>query len=255
MTRVFGFVPARMAASRFPGKPMFRLKGRPMVEHCFLRARLWPRWDGLFLCTCDDEIAQFGTSQDWPVVMTRDTHTRALDRVAEAAEKCGAEIADDDIVVCVQGDEPLLCPEMIEAVVAPFELDSMVRGTMLGVHIVDESMWLNPDIVKIVHDQNGNVLYTSRSPIPYAKKFSPELGARRVGGIFGFRWSALKWFTATPESPLEKKEACDSNRIPDNGWFQRLAPLPASKYFSVDSPSDATLVENALEGDPLWGSY
>lgn len=255
MTKIIGLVPARMAASRFPGKPLFKLCGRPMVEHCFLRAAKFPRWDVLALATCDAEIADFGVSKGWPVILTKDTHTRALDRVAEAATKCGVAIEDEDIVVCVQGDEPMLTPAMIEAVVAPFDQDPTVRGTMLGVHITDEEMWRNPDIVKIVHDLKGNVLYTSRTPIPYAKQFSPELGARRVGGIFAFRWEALKWFTETPQSPLEIKESCDSNRIPDNGWFQRLAPFPAVTYFSVDSPSDADLVEQAMRADPLWGSY
>lgn len=253
--KIFGFVPARMQASRFPGKPMFPLCGRPMVEHCFERARLYPKWDGLFLCTCDTEIADFGKSKNWPVVWTKDTHTRALDRVAEAAANCGAGVADDDIVVCVQGDEPMLHPDMIAAVVQPLADDAQVFGTMLAVHVTDEAMYRNPDIVKIAHDRQGNVLYTSRSPIPYCKTFGPELEARRVGGIFGFRWRTLKLFTQTPESPLEIKEACDSNRICDNGWRQRIAPYPAVSYFSVDSPSDAGLVEAHMKADPLWGKY
>lgn len=253
--KIIGLVPARMAASRFPGKPMFPLCGRPMVEHCFLRAAKYPKWDLLALCTCDTEIAEFGTARNWPVIWTKDTHTRALDRVAEAATKCGIPLDDDDVVVCVQGDEPMLRPDMIEAVIRPFEDDPEVKGTMLGVHIADEAMWRNPDIVKIVHDLRGNVLYTSRAPIPYAKQFSPDLDAHRVGGIFAFRWRFLRWFTETPESPLEKKEACDSNRIPDNGFFQRIARYPATAYFSVDSPADAETVENAMKADPLWGSY
>ncbi|CAA7621766.1 3-deoxy-manno-octulosonate cytidylyltransferase [Magnetospirillum sp. UT-4] len=253
--KIIGLVPARMAASRFPGKPLFPLLGRPMLEHCVLRAAKYPRWDVLAVCTCDAEIADFAAAKGWPVIMTKDTHTRALDRVAEAATKCGTAVAEDDLVLCVQGDEPMLTPEMIAAVVQPFLDDPAVEGTMLGVHITDEGMWRNPDIVKIIHDLAGNVLYTSRAPIPYAKQFSPELGARRVGGIFGFRWHALKRFTETPESPLERKESCDSNRIPDNGWFQRVAPFPATAYFSVDSPGDAKVVEDALTADPLWGTY
>ncbi|OAN49224.1 3-deoxy-manno-octulosonate cytidylyltransferase [Paramagnetospirillum marisnigri] len=255
MAKIVGLVPARMAASRFPGKPLFPLLGRPMLEHCFLRAAKFPRWNALAVCTCDVEISDFSAKKGFPVIWTKNTHTRALDRVAEAAGRGGVDLGADDIVVCVQGDEPMLRPEMIEAVVRPFDEDPSVKGTMLGVHITDESLWRNPDIVKIIHDLKGNVLYTSRSPIPYAKTFSPDLGARRVGGIFAFRWSALRWFTETPESPLEKKESCDSNRIPDNGWFQRLAPFPAVTYYSVDSPADADLVEAALAADPLWGTY
>jgi 3-deoxy-manno-octulosonate cytidylyltransferase (CMP-KDO synthetase) len=253
--KIFGFVPARMAASRFPGKPLHPICGRPLVEHCYLRAALYDRWDGLYLCTCDEEIKEFGEGKGWPVVMTADIHTRALDRVAEAAEKCGAGVDDDDIVVCVQGDEPLLGPDVIEAVVKPFDVDEAVGGTMLAVPITDEETFLNTDIVKLVHDLKGDVLYTSRAPIPYANRFSPNIGAERVGGIFGFRWHFLKWFTELPESPMEIAEACDSNRIYDNGRTQRIAPAPARPYVSVDSPEDIARVEAVIEGDPLWGKY
>lgn len=254
-TKIFGFVPARMAASRFPGKPLHPIAGRPLVEHCFLRARLYDRWNGLYVCTCDEQIRAFAAANDWPVVMTADTHTRALDRVAEAAANCGEAVAEDDIVVCVQGDEPLLGPDVIEAVIKPFNEDASVEGTMLSVPITNEETFLNRDIVKLVHDMNGDVLYTSRNPIPYAKAFSPAIGAQRVGGIFGFRWHFLKWFTSLPESPLEIAEACDSNRILDNGRRQRIAPAPVRDYVSVDSPEDIARVEAVIRKDALWGKY
>lgn len=253
--KIIGVVPARMASSRFPGKPLKPILGKPMLEHCFARAQFYDRWDLLCLATCDREIADFGSAMDYPVVMTADTHTRALDRVAEAAENCGEALADDDIVVCVQADEPLLGPDVLEAVIAPFDADTTVQGTMLGVPIIDEDVFRNPDIVKLITDMKGDILYTSRAPVPYCKTFSPDLGAMRVGGIFGFRWAFLRWFTETPESPLEIKEACDSNRICDNGFRQRLAPIPYRAYISVDSPEDVARVEAAMPDDPLWGRY
>ena len=253
-TKIFGFVPARMAASRFPGKPLHPIAGRPLLEHCFLRAKLYDRWDGLWICTCDDDIRAWAEGKGYPVIMTVDTHTRALDRVAEAAEKSG-EVGNDDIVVCVQGDEPLLGPDMIEVVVKPFDDDPAVESTMLAVPITDEETFVNKDIVKLVHDANGDVLYTSRTPIPYAEEFLPAIGAKRVGGIFGFRWHMLKWFTGLPESPLEIAEACDSNRIYDNGRRQRIAPAPDRPYISVDSPEDVARVEAVIEGDEFWGRY
>jgi 3-deoxy-manno-octulosonate cytidylyltransferase (CMP-KDO synthetase) len=253
--KIIGVVPARMAASRFPGKPLHPIKGRPLIEHCFARAQLFNRWDGLYLATCDEEIREYGDSKNYPVIMTADTHTRALDRVAEAAENCGLGLTDDDIVVCVQGDEPLLAPDILDSVIKPFDEDPTVKGTLLAVPITDEETFHNPDIVKLVHDLKGDVLYTSRSPIPYCKKFSPALGALRVGGIFGFRWHFLKWFSNTPESPLEIAEACDSNRIYDNGFRQRIAPAPTRPYLSVDSPEDVNRVEAVIEDDPWWGKY
>ena len=250
-----GIIPARMGASRFPGKPLYPIAGKPMLEHVYERAKLAWDWDVLCIATCDEEIREFADSRGYPVVMTSDTHTRALDRVAEAYTIIADTELDEDIVVCVQGDEPLLAVDTISAVVEPFGKDDSVDGTMLAVPITEESLYRNPDIVKIIHDIAGNVLYTSRQPVPYCKEFSPDLGALRVGGIFGFRWHFLKWFTQLPESPLEKVEACDSNRIPDNGRFQRLAPIAARPYFSVDSPEDIALVEGALPSDPLWGKY
>ncbi len=253
--KVVGIVPARMGSGRFPGKPLHPICGRPMVDHCFSRARLYSGWDGLFLATCDEEIREFGRSKNFPVIMTSDAHVRALDRVSEAAEKCDIDIADDDVVVCVQADEPLLGPDVIEAVVNPFREDEAVEGTMLAVPIVDEELYLNPDIVKIVHDEKGDLLYTSRRPIPYCETFSAEIGAKRVGGIFGFRWKLLKAFSGMAPSPLEIREACDSNRLLDNGRRQRIAPIPYRPYFSVDSPCDIELVEEAMKNDPLQGLY
>jgi 3-deoxy-manno-octulosonate cytidylyltransferase (CMP-KDO synthetase) len=255
--KTIGIVPARMAASRFPGKPLHPIAGRPMIEHCYERAKLFDQWDLLAVATCDAEIADFGHAKGWPVIMTADTHTRALDRVAEAVEKCDLDVDDGDIIVCVQGDEPLLGPDVLEAVTKPFAADPSVEGTMLAMPIHDEELMLNADIVKIIHDQEDNVLYTSRAPVPYYKPdtFSPELGAYRVGGIFGFRGHFLKWFTSLPESPLEIKESCDSNRICDNGRRQRMAPVPYRPYVSVDSPQDIERVEAVIKNDPLWREY
>jgi 3-deoxy-manno-octulosonate cytidylyltransferase (CMP-KDO synthetase) len=253
--KVIGVVPARMASSRFPGKPLHPICGMPMVEHVYRRAQLFPGWDGLYLATCDREIAALGEAKAWPTIMTSDRHTRCLDRVAEAAEKCGQPLQDNDVIVCVQGDEPMLHPDMVTASVRPLEEDSAVPCTVLAMHIVDDAQFRNPDTVKIIHDLKGDVLYTSRSPVPYCKKLTPEMEARRIYGIFAFRWHFLKTFTKMPESPLELAESCDSNRIMDNGYRQRIAPYPFRPSFSVDSPSDIHQVESHIKNDPLWGQY
>lgn len=253
--RTIGVIPARMAASRFPGKPLHPILGRPMLEHVFQRAKLYGGWDELVLATCDEEIADFGRIKKIPVIMTGAHHTRALDRVAEAVELLSKPAAADDIVVCVQGDEPMLRPDMIEAVTAPLLADPSIPGTILSLHVTDEALWRNPDTVKLVANAAGEVLYTSRAPIPWCKTFSAELMARRIGGIFGFRWRYLKAFTAHAETRLEKLEACDSNRILDMPFRQRMAPYPALESFSVDSPADVGLVEKHMASDPLWLKY
>ncbi len=156
-------MPARMAASRFPGKPLHSILGKPMVEHCFERAKLFLQWNYLAITTCDEKIRQFGNSKNYEVVMTAATHTRALDRVTEAAELCKNPVADDDIIVCVQGDEPLLGPDIIEMIIDPLLRDPSINGTVLAVPIVDEETFFNPDTVKLVHNRNFDILYTSGS--------------------------------------------------------------------------------------------
>jgi 3-deoxy-manno-octulosonate cytidylyltransferase (CMP-KDO synthetase) len=253
--KVIGIIPARMASSRFPGKPLFPILGKPMVEHVYRRAQLYKKWDFLALATCDKEIEDFGKSQGFKTIMTSDRHTRCLDRIAEAAPKLVSDITDSDIVVCVQGDEPMLYPDMIDAAVAPLLEDTQVRCTVLAMDIVDEKVFRHKDTVKIVHNMKGDVLYTSRAPIPWCEKLTPTVGAKRIYGIFAFRWDFLKTFTSLPESPLEIVESCDSNRIFDNGLKQRIAPYRYVPSYSVDNPGDILLAEQAMQQDPILKDY
>jgi 3-deoxy-manno-octulosonate cytidylyltransferase (CMP-KDO synthetase) len=254
--KILGFVPARMAASRFPGKPLHPIHGRPMVEHVFLRAQLFKGWDGLFLATCDREIEDIGRTKGWPVVMTSHKHLRCLDRVGEAAEKCGIDLDGDDIIVCVQGDEPMLHPEMIEATIKPLLEDARATSTVLAMEIADEDQFHNPNVVKIVANSQGEVLYSSRAAIPYCKgEFSLKHGARRIYGIFAFRWNFLKVFNAMPEGRLEVAESCDINRIFEGKDRQKISPYPYYPSYAVDCPADIKLVEESIVKDPVWGKY
>jgi 3-deoxy-manno-octulosonate cytidylyltransferase (CMP-KDO synthetase) len=242
--KIIGVIPARMAASRFPGKPLHKIHGKAMIEHVYLRANLYKDWDKLVIATCDEEIKNFSESKSFPVVMTGDHHTRALDRVAEAVENLSGT-ADDDIIICVQGDEPMMRPDMMDAVVAPLLADETIPCTVLAMHITDNELWLNPDTVKIIHNDKGEVLYTSRSPIPFCKgEFSEDLMARRIYGILAFN-----------ETRLELLEACDSNRILDMHFTQHIAPYPSIQSFSVDSPSDVELVKSHILDDGITSLY
>lgn len=254
--RVIGVVPARMAASRFPGKPLSQIHGKTMLEHVYLRGCLYDNWDQFVIATCDKEIKEFAENKGFPLVMTGAHHTRALDRVAEAAENLTDPAEENDIIVCVQGDEPMMRPDMIDAVVSPLMEDGDIPCTVLAMHIKDEKLWLNQDTVKIVHNDNGEVLYTSRSPVPFCKgEFSEGLMARRIYGILAFRWKYLKQFTAFNETRLELLEACDSNRILDMNFSQYIAPYPSIQSFSVDSLSDLDLVRTHILNDGISDLY
>jgi len=227
-----------------------------MVEHVYLRAKMYSGWKKLILATCDQEIERFSKEKGIPVVMTGAHHTRALDRVAEAVTRLDEAVDDHHIVVCIQGDEPMMRPDMIDAVLSPLRADPSIPCTALAMHITEESIWLNPDTVKLIYNEAGEVLYTSRAPLPYCKgKFSPTLMARRVYGIFAFRWQYLKAFTAHAETRLERLEECDSNRILDMSFRQYIAPYPYLESYSVDSPDDIRLVEKHMITDEYWRLY
>jgi len=255
MTKIIGIIPVRMGSGRFPGKPLFEIAGMSMLEHVWHRAKLFHKWDELVVATCDLEIKYFADSKNIPCVMTSDKHVRALDRVAETIENSDFELGEDDIVLNVQGDEPMMHPEMIAATVRPMLDDPSVDGVVLAMPIIDEEQFYDPNTLKIIHNIKGDILYTSRAPIPYCKEWSLDVNAKRIVGIFGFRWSLLKKFTEMPESPLELIEACDSNRLYDNGLTQRVALYPYVDSFAVDTPEDAVKVEKYIRNDPYFGKY
>jgi len=255
VTKIIGIIPARMGSSRFYGKPLHPILGMPMLEHVYRRASMYEGWAALCIATCDQEIFDFCEKKGFPCVMTSSTHTRALERVHEAVLNLGLNPAEDDLVLNVQGDEPMMLPEMIDVTTRPMLDHKDVGGTVLAMDIVDEVQYRDPNSLKIIHDLNGDILYTSRSPIPYAKKFSREIGAKRIYGIFGFKWHFLKKFNELPESPLELVESCDSNRLYDNGLTQRVAPYPYMLSFAVDCPEDIKLVEEHMVNDPLYKLY
>ena len=164
-------------------------------------------------------------------------------------------LKNDDIVICVQGDEPMLNHKMITHCIGPFYKNNKIKCTVLAMDIISKDQYLDPNIVKIVHDLNDEVLYTSRSPIPFSKNFSPNLKAKRIYGIFAFRWGYLKKFTKTKESFLEKIESCDSNRICDNGRGQYIARQKYIDSFSVDCYADLKKVEKYIKKDPIFNKY
>jgi len=252
--KIFGFIPVRMAASRFPGKPLKLIKGKAMLEHVYERAKMYKSWKELFVTTCDNKIKKFSLVRGYKCIMTSKRHKRCLDRVFEAATKI-KKIKNNDIVVCVQGDEPMLGPKMIEKVIKPFGKNKKIKATVLAMSIINKKQFNDKNIIKIVHNKKGEVLYTSRSPIPYYEKFTKKTNARRIGGIFAFKFSFLKKFFYLKSSPLENIEACDSNRICDNGGGMYIAPINYSNYFSVDTPKDLKLVNKYISKDPLYKKY
>ena len=255
--KIIGIIPARMAASRFPGKPLFKILDRTMLSHVWGRANLYNKWDFLSIATCDKEIEEYAKNNKYNVIDTSSHHTRALDRVAEAVSKVNdLKISDNDIVINVQGDEPMMHPEMFDELIKPIINTKNINATILAMKIEEESIWRNPDTVKLIYNSNGEVLYTSMAPVPYNNnKFSRNMDARRIYGLFAFKWGFLKRFTDHEETRLEKLESCDSNRTLDMNFRQYIAPYPFVKSYSVDSPEDISIVEKNIIKDKFWGKY
>ena len=256
--KIIGIIPARMAASRFPGKPLKLINGMPMLMHVYLRAKLYKNWDKLSIAGCDKEILNFCKKKNIEYVSTSRRHKRCLDRVFEATKKISKikyRIKNNDIIVCVQGDEPMLRPNMINAVIKEIKSNKKAGSIVLAMTINDKKQFNDPNIVKIIHNQKNEVLYTSRSPIPYCKEFNSKIKAKRIYGIFAFRYGFLKKFNSTKESFLEKVESCDSNRICDNYGGQFIAKYPFKTSFSVDCLKDLKTVQRFMIQDKIFKKY
>ncbi len=256
--KIIGIIPARMAASRFPGKPLKLINGIPMLMHVYLRAKLFKSWNKLIVAGCDSEISNYCISTKIPYLSTSKKHKRCLDRVFEAANKISKakfKINKNDIIVCVQGDEPMLRPDMIEKVIREIKNNKKAGSIVLGMQINNQKQFNDPNIVKIINNKEKEVLYTSRSPIPYCEEFSTKIQAKRIYGIFAFRYKFLKRFNLTKESFLEKVESCDSNRICDNYGGQFVANYPFKVSFSVDCKKDLETVQKYMLKDKIFKKY
>ena len=253
--RIFGFIPARMASSRLPGKPLRLINGKPMLEHVYERSKLYKKWDKLIVATCDKKIINFCKSKNYNSIITSKKHRGCLDRVYEAVNKTCKNIKKNDVVVCIQGDEPMLHPGMISTVIKKLFSEKKAGATILGMQIVNEQQFKNKNILKIVNDSRGEVLYCSRSPIPYLKKFTKKSYAKRIYGIFAFRYYFLKKYFKTAPSILEIIESCDQNRICENNRGMYIAPFRFVESYSVDTYKDLKLVNNKIKKDTWSKKY
>ena len=203
----YGIIPARYGSSRFPGKPMAEIMGKPMFWHVYERAMRSKSLTGVVLATDSTIIADKATELCVPVIMTRDDHTSGTDRVLEAATKLG--VGHEAIIVNIQGDEPVLEPAMLDQLTAPFA-DPQVRVTTLAKSITSEQAE-NPNLVKVVRARDGRALYFSRAPIPFARDGSSSYLGHI--GLYGFRFPELEKFQSLGESPLERLEKLEQLRL------------------------------------------
>lgn len=253
--KILGVVPARMAASRFPDKPMKMIQGMPMVEHCYLRSAMCPLLDDIVVATCDTSILEHIIENGGKAVMTSDKHERATERTAEALTVLEKQYPDMhyDIIVMIQGDEPLIDPEMITQVINPL-LNGKANVSNLMVTLIAEEEVNNPNNVKVVTGINGNALYMSREPIPSKEKFKGQINYFRQLGLIGFTRKALLGFIALETTELEKIESVDMNRFLENGISIHMVETKF-EVDAVDTPDDLIRVEEKMKNDKLYQKY
>jgi len=248
--KIIAIIPARMGSSRFPGKPLAPILGRPMIEHVYRRVALCDRLDATFIATCDEVIRDAAETFGAPVIMTSDRHERASDRVAEAAEKL-----DADLVVMVQGDEPMIFPDMIETAIAPFLEDDTVGCVNLSRRLESLEDYQNPNTIKVVSDLSENAMYMTRAPIPTLAKSG--IGATPVYKqvcVIVFTHKELQAYTSLEPTPLESVESIDMLRLMEHGRPVRMVTT-GRDTLAVDCPEDLLRVEAELRRDPLTGTY
>jgi len=252
---IIAIIPARMASSRFPNKPMAEILGMPMIGHVYHRSRMCSCLADVWVATCDREIVDYIESIGGKAVMTADTHQRASDRTAEALlniEKItGASL---DYVAMIQGDEPMLNPKMIDDLVSPVLQDPGLQVTNLIEMIHSREDFENANVVKVVLDREGFALYFSREPIPSRKKYEGNVPMWKQLGIILFSRKSLLDYTQMTPTPLEIIESVDMNRFLEHGIGIKMIPT-VHKTCGVDVPTDIDIVEPMLRKDALISKY
>ena len=253
--KILAVIPARMASSRFPNKPMSNILGMPMIGHCYNRAILCKDLEDVYVATCDDEIFNYIKKIEGNVIMTSVSHERASDRAAEALIKIEKKLNKKyDIIVMLQGDEPMVTPEMITSAVKPLINSSEILITNLYSEINNDMEFNDPNEVKVVIDKNSNALYFSREPIPSKKKGVIDGPMYKQVCIIPFKRDFLLQYNSMDETILEKIESVDMMRILENGLSIKMIYTNNESY-SVDTPSDLKNVINKMKSDNLLKKY
>jgi 3-deoxy-manno-octulosonate cytidylyltransferase (CMP-KDO synthetase) len=234
-------IPARYASTRFPGKPLADIAGKPMVVHVCERAAKSGA-AGVHVATDDKRIAEAVRAHGHRAIMTRADHPSGTDRLAEAARKL--DLKERDIVVNVQGDEPLIPPKLIARVghLLHEKPEASVSTACHAIH--DEASLASPNVVKVALDAEGYALYFSRSRIPYPRE--AVAACYRHAGIYGYRVSFLKKYSRLKPSPLEKAEALEQLRVLWHGYRVAVAVSKSEVPPGVDTPEDLEAVRKIL---------
>ena len=242
---IFAFIPARYDSTRFPGKPLALIAGRPMIQHVYERALLSSELSDVCVATDDERILACVQGFGGEAIMTGGEHRSGTDRITEAAQVRGLE--KEDIIVNIQGDQPLFEPSLIQLLVRPLVEDRSIPMSTLKCKIMSEDDIHNPNHVKVVTDRQGFAIYFSRYPIPFFRDSESTQIHYKHLGFYAFRMGFLMQYRSLAEGVLESAEGLEQLRALENGF--RIKVLETTyDSIEVDVPEDVRKVEEILRG-------
>ena len=244
--QVVCIIPSRYESSRFPGKPLADLVGKPMIQHVYERVLKAGSVSFAAVATDDERIFAAVRAFGGRAVMTSPRHRSGTDRIAEAVETMG--LRDDDIVVNVQGDQPLFEPSQVDEVVGPLLQDVSIPMSTLIYRIVRGEEITHPNAVKTVFDRNHFALYFSRATIPFVRDAARRAEYFKHHGIYAYRRHFLRTFTSLPEGILERLEALEQLRALENGYPIKVV-VTSHDSVEVDTPVELERVRRLITGE------
>jgi 3-deoxy-manno-octulosonate cytidylyltransferase (CMP-KDO synthetase) len=242
--RVYAFIPARFESTRFPGKPLAPIAGKPMIEHVYRRALSCPDISDVFVATDDERISSCVHGFGGKAIGTEKTHPCGTDRIAEAVRIL--HLDEDDLIVNIQGDQPLFEPAIVSDLINPIKKNPRIQVTTVMFRIADETEVEDPKHVKVVTDKEGFALFFSRSPIPYFRDFISKKVHYKHLGFYAYRAGFLRTFASLPVGQLESSEKLEQLRALENGFKIKVVET-AFDSIEVDTPEDIKRVERMIQ--------
>jgi 3-deoxy-manno-octulosonate cytidylyltransferase (CMP-KDO synthetase) len=247
MKKTLGVIPARMASSRFPGKPLKKILGIPMLAHCYERALLSQACDKLVIATPDEDIMNWAKNHEIPVVLTGHHHQRATERAKETLDILSKQGEMYDFILLLQGDEPQILPDDIKSLSAAF-CGSELEIVNL-VYPIDGDDLGNPNVVKAITSNTSKISFFTRAHVP-----NQSNQAMRQLGMIGFNIAALTQYTNLQPTPLEELESIDMMRLLEND-YEINAVISSSPILGVDHPEDIAKADLMMAKDLLLETY
>jgi 3-deoxy-manno-octulosonate cytidylyltransferase (CMP-KDO synthetase) len=241
--RIVTFIPSRFESTRFLGKPLQDILGKPLIQHVYERAKGCAEVSEVYVATDDERIFQRVREFGGKAVMTDRKHPTGTDRVAEAAQKVNLD--KDDLVINVQGDQPNFHPSQIGDLIGPFKEDSSIPMSTLKYRIRDETEIDDPNYVKVVTDKDGFALFFSRMPIPSYFRWESHKSYYKHHGMYAYRRDFLAKFNSLPVGELESSEKVEALRAIEHGYRIKVVETPFDSI-EIDRPGDIKRAEELM---------